>query len=272
MSNASSKLQPAGPAIPELNDQAVPSSTGAAWNPWLGLTFVFALFFGSQLFSSVVLSLYASLRLMTATQANNWLTNSVPAQFFFILLAEATIVVGVYLFIRGHKQTLAVIGIRRPRWSDPLYGVAMLVPYFVVLLIATAVAQRIFPSLNVNETQQLGFNNVQGSGNLLLTFASLVILPPIGEEILVRGLLYSTLKKAAPLGVAALITSALFASAHLPEGGAAGPLWIAAIDTFILSFALIYLREKTGGLWGSMTLHALKNGIAFAVLFGPHLR
>jgi membrane protease YdiL (CAAX protease family) len=32
------------------------------------------------------------------------------------------------------------------------------------------------------------------------------------------------------------------------------------------------LREKTGGLWSSMTLHAIKNGIAFVALFVLHAR
>jgi membrane protease YdiL (CAAX protease family) len=106
---------------------------------------------------------------------------------------------------------------------------------------------------------------------LTLTFVSLVILPPITEEILVRGFLYSSLKKALPLIWAALLTSAMFAIAHLPEGGASGPLYIAALDTFVLSLVLIYLREKTGGLWASITLHAIKNGVAFAALFILHL-
>ena len=66
--------------------------------------------------------------------------------------------------------------------------------------------------------------------------------------------------------------SEAWGSAHLPEGGAAGPLYIAAIDTFILSLFLIYLREKTGSLWSSMTLHATKNGVAFMVLYVLHVR
>ncbi len=89
---------------------------------------------------------------------------------------------------------------------------------------------------------------------------------------MVRGFLYSTLKKAMPLFGAVVLTSAIFASAHLPEGGAAGPLWIGALDTFVLSLFLIYLREKTNGLWASMTLHAVKNGVAFVALFVLHVK
>jgi membrane protease YdiL (CAAX protease family) len=89
---------------------------------------------------------------------------------------------------------------------------------------------------------------------------------------MVRGFLYSTLKKALPTAGAVILTSLLFAGAHLPEGGAAGPLYIAALDTFVLSLILIYLREKTGSLWASITLHACKNGVAFLALFVFHAR
>jgi len=44
-------------------------------------------------------------------------------------------------------------------------------------------------------------------------------------------------------------------------------LWVAGIDTFILSLVLIYLREKTDSLYASIGLHMLKNTIAFLGLF-----
>jgi membrane protease YdiL (CAAX protease family) len=89
---------------------------------------------------------------------------------------------------------------------------------------------------------------------------------------MMRGLLYSSLRKAMPVVTAGVVTSALFAIAHLPEGGSGGPLYIAALDTFVLGLVLVYLRQKTDGLWASMSLHALKNGIAFIALFLVHVR
>jgi membrane protease YdiL (CAAX protease family) len=59
----------------------------------------------------------------------------------------------------------------------------------------------------------------------------------------------------------------VFGLPHLAQGGDAGPLWIAFIDTFILSMVLVWLREQTGNLWAGIVLHAIKNGIAFVSLF-----
>ena len=74
-----------------------------------------------------------------------------------------------------------------------------------------------------------------------------------------------------PKIVAALITSIIFATAHLEFGEGAPLLWVAAIDTFVLSLALVYVRERTGRLWGSMGVHALKNTVAFVSIYIFHV-
>lgn len=279
MSNATTKASksPAKqkPSLAEAdaaNAQVSSPKTKARWNALVGVVLAVLIFFVAQLISGVLLSYYRYPRHWTNAQLLNWLNNSINAQFLFILIAESLIVLGVYLFVRRYKDGLRTIGIRRPRWSDPLYGLMGLPIYLGIYLVAYVIIKHLVPGLNVNEKQQLGFNNISGAREMILTFISLVILPPIGEEILFRGFLYSSLKKNLPIVVAVLGTCAIFAIGHLPEGGSAGPLYIAAIDTFVLSLVLIYLREKTGGLWASMTLHGLKNCIAFAALYAAYIR
>jgi membrane protease YdiL (CAAX protease family) len=277
MSNATSSTRSkASKQAKPYNRNEAPENTDslihiprAPWNPAIAVFLAVVVFFGAQIISGIALSFYRYPKHWTTDQLTNWLNNSVSAQFFFILVAETLIIVAVYLFVRRYKDGLRAIGLRRPKWSDPLFGLGALPVYFVSYLLVISIITYLVPSINVNEKQQLGFNSVSGGGQLVMTFISLVVLPPIGEEILFRGLIYSSLKKNLPIVVAVLGTSAIFALGHLPEGGSAGPLYIAAIDTFILSLLLIFLRERTGGLWASMTLHALKNGIAFVLLFAP---
>lgn len=267
-----SSVSPILPGAANGNGKKGKVATAAVnWNPWLGVVFVVVIFFVTQVMAELVVSIYPSLRHWTSSHASDWLQNSVGAQFVFILLAESLTIGAIYLFLRLYRRSFKTIGLLKPRWRDVLYGLLAVPAYYVVYLIVVGVASHLIPSLNVDQQQQIGFNNVHGALPLALTFISLVILPPLTEEILVRGFLYSSLKKAMRLLPAAIITSLIFASAHLPEGGAAGPLYIAAIDTFILSLFLIYLREKTGSLWSSITLHATKNGVAFVVLFVLHV-
>jgi len=261
------------PKEPQTSEENVVLTQGRArWNPVLGVALAILIFFGAQIVSGILISYYRYPRHWTNQQLINWLNNSINAQFFYILFAESIIVLLIYLFVRRYKDGLKTIGIRKPQWSDLAYGLCGLPIYLVLFLVSVAAIQHFIPSLNVNEKQQLGFNNVTGNLQLILTFLSLVVLPPIAEEILFRGLLYSSLKKNLPKIVAVLGTCTLFAIGHLPEGGSAGPLYIAGIDTFILSLVLIGIREKSGGIWGSMTLHALKNGIAFYALYVAFIR
>lgn len=247
------------------------SKSVVPWNPWLGLLFVLLLYYASQVVGGTLLSIYPVLQHWTHAEALDWLQNSAWAQFIFVVIVEAITVGAVYLFVKRYGRSLASIGLKRPRWSDLAYGLAALPVYFIIYLFAVNIATYLFSGFDVNQQQQIGFNSTQGGVPLTLAFISLVVLPPLAEEIMVRGFLYSSLKKAMPMIYAVILTSVLFAAAHLPEGGSSGPLYVAALDTFILSLVLIYLREATGSLWASITLHAAKNFVAFYTLFILHV-
>jgi membrane protease YdiL (CAAX protease family) len=247
---------------------AAPAIAKVPWNPWLGVLFILAVFYAAQFLASFVVEIYPLANHWSSERSLDWLNNSVLAQFVFILVAEVLSVGAVYLFLkRRYKLSLAAIGLKRPTIFDPLVGIAAVIPYFVLFAVAVSLVSHFIPGFDAEQQQQIGFNHVQGGQELVLTFFSLVVLPPIAEEIMVRGFLFSTLKKALPTIYAALLTSVLFGAAHLQEGGSSGLLWIGALDTFVLSLVLIYLRVKTGSLWASITLHAVKNGVAFVSLF-----
>jgi len=248
-----------------------PSVPAVPWRPWLGILFIAVVYYASQLMAGLLLSVYPAVRQWPHSKTLEWVGDSVWAQFVFILLTETLVIGAIYWFLRRYKSGFSLIGLRRPRWSDAAYGLLALPAYFLLYALTVGVVSYLVPGLDVDQQQQIGFNDVYGQTALIVTFVSLVVLPPLAEEIMVRGFLYSTLKKAMRPISAVILTSALFAAAHLPEGGAAGPLYIAALDTFILSLVLIYLRERTGGLWAPITLHAAKNGIAFLFLFVLHV-
>jgi len=257
MSNASSKP-------PATTTDSVPAAT---WNPWWGLLFVVVTYYISQLVSSFLILIYPLTQHWSQARIEDWSQNSIWAQFFYVLLAEVVVVTAIYGFLRRRKLSLTAIGLKRPRWRDAGYGTLALPLYYALLFVGVAVIQAIFSGFNTDQQQEIGFNNVAGALPLILTFISLVVLPPLAEEIMIRGFLFSSFKRVVSVRWAIFITSLIFAAAHLPEGGAAGPLWIAFVDTFALSLVLCTLREKTGSLWAGITLHALKNGIAYYALF-----
>lgn len=240
------------------------------WSPLSAVLIVIIAFVVAQLLGGILVALYPSLRHWTSAQANNWLNNSVVSQFFFVLISEALTVLILWLYLRK-RVTRKQLGLTKPSWYDPLFTVIALVAYYGLYLLAVA-GITLFVKVNTGQQQDVGFNNVVGTGALILTFISLVILPPIVEEITFRGVLYGGLRRRFNPIWAALGTSCLFAAPHLLESTSGqGLLWIAGIDTFVLSIVLCYLREKTGRLWAGMGVHAMKNAIAFISLFIAHV-
>lgn len=242
------------------------------WNGWLGVVFAVFVFIAAQFIAGGVLSFYPAIHGWSHQRAVDWLHSSTGAQFAYILIAEALMVSAIYGFLKLFNSSFRIIGLKRPRWRDVMYGVAAVPLYYVVYLLTVGIVSHYVTGLNIDQHQEIGFDNVHGAIAISMAFISLVVLPPLVEEIMVRGFLYSSFKKALPTAAAVIMTSLIFASLHLLEGGSSGLLYIAGLDTFILSLVLIFLREKTGSLWASITLHGIKNSIAFIALFAIHLR
>lgn len=228
---------------------------------------VVCLFFLSQAVGGLLLGIYGATQGWNQAQLERWLTNSIPAQFFYGVLAEGFMVAGVGLGLYWLHWTWSSIGLKKPKLRQLLLGLIAAVPYYVLFIIIVLVVSALVPELNTDQKQELGFEGAHGIVELTMVFIGLVVMPALAEEIAVRGLLYTGLKKWLPTVVSGLVVSVLFGLAHLSEGGASGPLWIGAIDTFTLSLVLVFLREKTGNLWAGIVLHAVKNTVAFATIF-----
>lgn len=245
--------------------QPAKAKSPITWGPVAAIVVSVGIYLLSQVFGSVLISVYVGLRHFTSTFANQWVQGVWP-QFFYVAIVEGITLLLLWWFLKHRKATFRTLGLIRPKLRDLGYSLVGFGIYFPILIAVMAAVRTWLPQVNQNQQQQLGFQNAHGH-LLIIVFISLVILPPFVEEILARGFLYLGLKSKLHWFWAALITSLMFATAHLEFGSGAPLLWTAAIDTFILSWVLIWLREQTGGLWASIGLHMLKNLVAFAALF-----
>lgn len=242
--------------------------------PWSALTallFTVVIFLAASTVAALIISIYPALQHWTNTQANDWLKDSIGVQFVFTLLAYGLMLGAVYAFVRQYKAGWRDIGLERPCWRDLGYALLALPVYYFIAAAALALTRLVLPGLDLTATQEVGFQSARTALSLAAAFVSLVIIPPFVEEVLMRGFLYGSLKQSMVPGLAAVITSVLFAAAHLGEGSG-GLLWTAAIQFFFLSLVLIYLREKTGSLWAPIWLHVFNNFLAFGSIFLWHIR
>lgn len=88
--------------------------------------------------------------------------------------------------------------------------------------------------------------------------ASAILLAPVAEEILFRGILYPTLKQSGHPTLALWVTSLLFASCHMNL--------LTFLPLTLLALVLTWLYEKTGNLLTPILAHVIFNSINFALL------
>ncbi len=86
-----------------------------------------------------------------------------------------------------------------------------------------------------------------------------ILLAPLAEESLFRGILYTWIKSAGFPRLALWGTSVLFALVHMN--------FVTFLPLFVLALLLVWLYEHTGNLLASMATHGLFNGLNFAMLY-----
>lgn len=227
-------------------------SYGVGLPLWVATSFI-----GAQIVAVLVLKVVESLG-VTLPQTDDPVFNTVLAAAVYTL--TLLVVVGVPYVLRRRVTTKADLGLTRlVSWLDIILTPAAIVIYFVLSGLLVYASSQLFPGLDLNQAQDVGFDNLTDRSQYILAFVTLVVVAPVAEEVLFRGYLFGKLKKHVPLVVAMLLTSALFGAAH--------GQWNVALDTFALSMVLCSLREVTGSIWAGVLLHMSKNGIAFYFLF-----
>lgn len=236
-----------------------------AWGPLEAVLITVAVFMSAQILAGIFVIIYGSLRGWSSIEANEWL-DTTGGHFWVLFTAEILTLGLLALYLKHRKGTPKQLGLREFRLTDALVAVAGFGAYFLLLIVTMILAGLLIPGLDFDQKQELGFSTSSTTA-LLPVFITLVILPPLVEEILFRGFLYTGLRTKFEKVPAALITSIMFATPHLQFGSGNPLLWTAFIDTFLLSMVSIYLFDKTKGLWASIGLHMIKNGWAFVALF-----
>lgn len=123
--------------------------------------------------------------------------------------------------------------------------------YFCLLPI-TAFCNLLTMSLVPNNVVDF-MNSLSSSGSNLLLFSLIAIMPAIGEELIMRGVILDGYKKVS-IHVAAFMNGLLFGILHMNPSQ--------FLYAFVLGLVLSYVVTYTGSIFSSMLIHFLFNGVS----------
>lgn len=175
---------------------------------------------------------------------------------------------------------LAALAVRRPvRQSGGLRralgfdlpgasDVGLVLVWSLLLLLAQAVASGLvgllFPALRGVAADNTSFLEGMPWGELLLVAVAAVVVAPVVEELLFRGLVLQGLMLRIGFWPAALLSSAAFGVLHTSSLDANGAAL--AVATGVMGLGLCVLARRTGRLGPGIGVHALRNAVALAVV------
>lgn len=232
------------------------------WAGWRALIDTLVIYLGALLMAAVVGSLIV---LVTGSQDG-------PGVAGLVLLSPAALlaVAAVWLRTRYGPSARRVSGPSPPRWSDVGVGVGMGLACFVggrALLIGL-VALLTSLGLDVPPVQDAFRVIAQDRATAPLLVLTAVLLAPLSEELLFRGVLFQGMRARTGFWGAALASAGVFTLAHVGDGG--GPVADLIIVAGILPLGVVFaaVMQWRGSLVACAVTHAVYNagGVALLIL------
>jgi membrane protease YdiL (CAAX protease family) len=140
--------------------------------------------------------------------------------------------------------------------------VLLMIPVCFGLLIVTGLVSLAAESIGDVPTAQeqvLGTQDTMSVSDLILVLGAAVLLAPVAEEFLLRGLLYRYVRARRGITLAVIVSAAVWAVIHFT------PVLIATFFVFGVIEALVAERYKS--LYPAIALHALNNTVSVVGLY-----
>ena len=186
-----------------------------------------------------------------------------PALLALVVGSQVVGLGAAVLLVRRRGVVLGdVLGPVRPLLRKVGTGVglgvaALLGSTLLVTLLVTLSGSEAAPEQVLTE-QLLG-----GPVELVLAVLAAVVMAPVAEELLFRGLLHRALRRRSPAVAATLLSSVLFAVVHL-DVAVSQPLGLVGLTLVGVVLAIAY--ERTGSLVVPVVIHATYNGLTILLV------
>ncbi len=187
-----------------------------------------------------------------------------------LAIGGATVLLGLAVLLvvrRPARQSGGVeraLGLDLPLWSDT----GRVVRWSLLLLLAQSavivLARLAVPALRDVQVDNAGFLRDQGPYALVLLVVAAVLVAPVLEELLFRGVVLRGLMLRTGFWPAAAVSSVCFGALHATAVGLEGlPVVLA---TGVFGLGLCVLTRRTGRLGPAIGVHGLRNALAVATV------
>ncbi len=210
--------------------------------------------------AAVLLAFVISIPLAAALAATALSDDGIAAIFTVIGSALIALFALAFLFaLPAHERRLTLAVKHSVRGTIGLgvtIGVGIIIMSAALILLGTVIDGGLEDRL---EDQAVTVGTVPWQAVLMVV--ALVVLAPLGEELVFRGLLLRALARRLAFWPAAAITALLFAASHADSY----VIWPRAIALTITGLALAWIY-RWRGYWASVTAHATVNLVAAIAL------
>lgn len=223
---------------------------------YLVVQVIVSMIFSISISTKITMEIMASGEALDAVALTEQVTAAVMDQAMLMTFISGIVVLLIYwivFLIRKKKMTNEVM-IRK----IPVNGILPIALLAVSFNVITSVLVSIIPWPEAWMESYAANSSI--IDNSLVAWLAAVIMAPVLEEIVFRGLVYTRLKKGMPVIIATIITSLVFGIMH------GTIIW--GIYTFIFSLVLIWVFEKFHSLTANILLHLVYNlsGMALSLL------
>jgi membrane protease YdiL (CAAX protease family) len=197
--------------------------------------------------------------LMAAVPPDIRLSTSAQIAVFGSIVYASLLISAWYFALQRNGASWSDAGFHAVGAGPLLLMFLVVVPMMILSGIAIQLSRVLFGDVPNTQEQVLGGDASLTSTDYLLLLLVGVLVAPIVEEFLFRGLIYRYFRGKRSVTYAVLLSAVIFAAAHFI------PTLIPAL--FVLGIALALVAQRYDSIYPAMMLHALNNAVGLTILY-----
>ena len=242
-----SATKPAEPAADPMNDPRFEAPRAQRFPTWGDMLAVIGIYLLSAVATSLVVSVIAAISGGAESFAER--VSSGPMSALSYALSMGATIAGVLIYRKLRRGTGRMF-----HFSLRGFNPMLILWGFVMVLLTGVVIEpvlELFPDAFLKMIDKMGMH---GGWSILM----LVVLAPVMEEVLFRGILLESVRSKHSAGRAIVVSALMFGVIHfIPQQ---------VVNAFVIGLILGYIYVRTESLWPVIVIHALNNAMAYIIM------